>query len=175
MSKHENLLAIIKKDPDTLYETMESFLLGKEEIDTERGNIIYFDEAYFNESEEEFFTYDSCVVYDQEQDKVEAFSVLSDGDKIILVADEPEYSEYLEYFRAKAIETSTIFKSPEEVTTSPVVDQPIPFNSTLSLEPEAVEEEPQELPEPPVPSNLGEQVPFLSVDPRDYPDEIADF
>ena len=173
MSKHENLLAIIKKDPDTPYEIKESFLLGKEEIDTENGVIIYFDETYFNESEEEFFTYDSYVFYDQEE--IEAFSVLSDGDKIIMVTDELEYAEYLEYFRTKAIETSTIFKFPEGVTASPVVDQPIPFNSTLSLEPEAVEEEPQELPEPPVPANLGEQVPFLSVDPRDYSDEIADF
>ena len=172
MSKHENLLTIIKKDPDTPYEIKESILLGKEEIDTETGKIIYFDEAYFNESEEEFFMYDSYVFYVQEE--IESFDVLSDGDKIILVTDAPEYAEYLESFRAKAKETSALFNSPEEVTTSPVVDQPIPFDSTLSLEPEAVAEEPQELPEPPVPANLGEQVPFLSVDPRDYSDEIAD-
>lgn len=172
MSKHENLLAIIKKDPDTPYEIQESLLLGRDEIDTDLPVTIYFDEDYFNNSEEEFFMYDSYIFYVQE--KIESFDVLSDGDKVIMVVDAPEYAEYLESFRSKAKETSALFKSPEEVTTSPVVDQPIPFNSTLSLEPEAVAEEPQELPEPPVPANLGEQVPFLSVDPRDYSDEIAD-
>ncbi len=173
MSKHENLLAIIKKDPDTPYEIQESLLLGRDEIDTDLPGIIYLDEAYLEETEEEFFMYDNYVFH--HPDTVDNISVLSDGDKIIMVVDTPEFSESLESALIRAIETGTLFNSPEGATFNPPVDQPIPFNSTLPLEPEAVEEEPQELPEPPVPSNLGEQVPFLSVDPRDYPDEIADF
>ena len=173
MSKHENLLAIINKDPDTPYEIQESFLLGRDEISTDLPDIIYLDEAYLEETEEEFFTYDNYVFH--HPDRVYNISVLSDGDKIIMVVDTPEYSESLESARTEALQTSTIFNSPEGAVVNPPVDQPVPFNSTLSLDTEAVEEEPQELPEPPVPTNLGEQVPFLSVDPKEYPDEIADF
>lgn len=173
MSKHENLLAIINEDPDTPYEIQESFLLGRDEISTDLPDTIYLDEAYLEETEEEFFTYDNYVFHHPE--RVDNISVLSDGDKIIMVVDTPEYSENLESARTEALQTSTIFNSPEGVVDNPPVDQPVPFNSTLSLGKEPTEEEPQELPEPPVPESLGEQVPFLSVDPKEYPDEIADF
>ena len=137
---------------------VESFLLGKDEIDLDLPDRLYFDEEYFTNSEEEFFTYENVII-----PKKGSYLVLRDDDKIILV--NAEQSEILANTTERQVISTLLFNAPDDITVNEVPRNPTEVVDLEVDEDDVPIDEPVEQTwpsEPPLPEGLGEQESHLA-------------